>query len=114
MNPLAMTKLSPLASPGLRHLERAEPNLVSLGSASNSQSPALGSNQIWTGYRKGALKPIDAKVRDLNLDSGFSQDTDDLVLSSTLKALLEPCKDESVLFHSQVLLPRMTMMVEWK
>jgi methionine synthase reductase len=92
LNPMAMTKLSPLASPGLRHLELAESDIMSSGPTSNSTSPS-SSNQIWTGYRKGALKPIDVKVNELTIDMGSSNltnHTDDLVLSSTSKTVLTP------------------------
>ena len=90
VNPLAVTKLSPLNSPGLKHLERPEPGLISSGPTPSSIS-SVGSNQIWTGYRKGALKPIEGKVNEMTLDGDNGEmGIEDLVASSTSKTLLTP------------------------
>ena len=90
VNPLAVTKLSPLNSPGLKHLERPDPGVISSGPTPSSVS-SVGSNQIWTGYRKGALKPIEGKVNEMSLDSDNGEmGIEDLIASSTSKTLLTP------------------------
>ena len=59
------TKPSPLSSPRLKHLElehlSARVSAPSLGPPPTVLTP----NQLWTGYRKGALKPIEGKSGDV-------------------------------------------------
>ena len=58
-------KPSPLISPRLKHLElehlSARVSAPSLGPPPTMLTP----NQLWTGYRKGALKPIEGKSGDV-------------------------------------------------
>ena len=83
------TKPSPLSSPRLKHLESelrsARVSAPSLGSTSTMLTP----NQLWTGYRKGALKPIEGKSGDMADIDDHRQD-DNFLFGIPSKTFLTP------------------------
>lgn len=82
-------KLSPLSSPRLKHLESehlsAKASASSLGPPPNTLTP----NQLWTGYRKGALKPIEGKSGDL-VDIDNHRQDDKILFGIPSKTFLAP------------------------
>ena len=82
-------KLSPLSSPRLKHLESehlsARASAPSLGPPPNILTP----NQLWTGYRKGALKPIEGKSGD-SVDIDDHRQDDKILFGVPSKTFLAP------------------------
>ena len=58
-------KLSPIHSPNMKHLDVPSSTGVTKATGTITSPPiALTANQMWTGYKKGALKPIEGKSSD--------------------------------------------------